>query len=201
MKLVGLYDSPYVRRVAISLHVLGFAYEHVALSVFRNIEALKLYNPLIRVPTLVLADGQTLADSSFILDYLDERVPERRLIPAGGAERLAALQTLSIALVVADKAVARLVELTLRPKELHHAPLIERFTGQLVSALTLLETRLPFAVSRGGPLDQVAITSAVAYRYVVHSAPDLVLQGRYARLAAHSAQCEQLPAFQAVPLG
>ena len=60
MKLIGLYDSPFVRRVAISLHVQGYTYQHVPLSVFRNIEAFRLYNPLLKAPTLVLSDGMVL---------------------------------------------------------------------------------------------------------------------------------------------
>jgi glutathione S-transferase len=197
MKLIGLYDSAYVRRVAISMRVMGFSYEHVALSVFRNVDAFKLYNPLVKAPTLVLSDGQTLTESTFILDYLDERAPERRLMPAAGPERLKALQTLSIALVAIEKAVTLVYETQLRPKELQHAPLLERYNGQLEAALDLLEARLPFAVTKGGALDQVAITSAVAYRFIEHYWPDLLLHGRHRALAALSAQCEQLPSFQA----
>lgn len=197
MKLVGMYDSPYVRRVAVSLHVQGFDYEHVALSVYRNIDAFRLYNPLTKAPVLVLSDGAILADSSCILDYLDQRVPERRLVPADGAARVAALQTITIALVAAEKAVALVYETTMRPKEVQHAPAIERATGQLATALDLLEAKLPFAVTHGGALDQVAITAAVAYRYVAHTQPALILHGRHPQLAALSAQCEQLPPFQA----
>jgi len=195
MKLIGQYDSPFVRRVAISLKILGFEFEHVPLSVFRNADSFKLYNPLLKAPTLVLSDGQTLSDSSFILDYLDQRVPERRLVPAAGPERLAALQTLSVALVASEKAVMLVYETKMRPANLHHLPTIERVRGQVVTALGMLDDRLPFAVTTGGHLDQVAITSAVAYRYVCHVAPELTGHGRHSRLASLSATCEQLPSF------
>jgi glutathione S-transferase len=50
MILVGQYDSPYVRRVAISLRVQGFAYEHDTRSVFGDFDALRRINPLGRIP-------------------------------------------------------------------------------------------------------------------------------------------------------
>ncbi len=197
MKLIGVYDSPFLRRVAISMHVLGFAYEHVPLSVFRQMESFKVYNPLVRTPTLVLSDGQILTDSNFILDYLDERVPERRLMPAAGPERLVAMQLLSVALVACEKAVALNYETILRPPEKHFEGMIERNRDQVIKALEMLEAKLPFAVSHGGHLDQVAITTAVAVRFISHYQPALMLHGKHPGLAALSAQCEQLPAFLA----
>ncbi len=63
MILVGQYDSPFVRRVAIALDLLGFAFEHRPWSVFGDAEKVAAYNPMKRVPTLVLDDGETLLDS------------------------------------------------------------------------------------------------------------------------------------------
>jgi glutathione S-transferase len=199
MKLIGLYDSPFVRRVAISLKVQGFAYEHVPLSVFRNYEDFKAYNPLVKAPTLMLSDGQVITESDYILDYLDERVPERRLVPASGPARMAALQTIATAIVAAEKSVALVYETQLRPKQLHHQPLIDRFTGQLNAAIDLLESKFPGGAMTSAHLDQAAITSAVAYRFISHHQPDCLLHGKHPRLAALSSQCEQLPAFLAVP--
>ncbi|MEG1053395.1 MAG: glutathione S-transferase N-terminal domain-containing protein, partial [Janthinobacterium sp.] len=70
MKLIGMLDSPYVRRVAICLQLQGIRYEHLSLSVFRHIDAVREINPVIKVPTLVLDDGQVLMDSTLILQYL-----------------------------------------------------------------------------------------------------------------------------------
>ena len=88
MILVGQYDSPYVRRVAVSLRVLGFAYEHDTRSVFADFDAMREVNPLGRIPSLVLDDGEVLIDSAAILDWLDQTVgPERALLPATGPAR------------------------------------------------------------------------------------------------------------------
>ena len=54
MILIGQYDSPYVRRVAVSLRILGFAHEHDTRSVFADFDAMRRINPLGRIPSLVL---------------------------------------------------------------------------------------------------------------------------------------------------
>ena len=57
MKLIGLYRSPYVRRVAVSLNLLGMAFESEAVTPFDNPEMVSPHNPLVRIPTLLLDDG------------------------------------------------------------------------------------------------------------------------------------------------
>ena len=85
MILVGQYDSPYVRRVAVSLRVLGFEYAHDTRSMFADFDAMRQVNPLGRIPSLVLDDGEVLIDSAAILDWLDQSVgPERALVPPAG---------------------------------------------------------------------------------------------------------------------
>src|SRR5271163_793576 len=104
MILVGQYDSPFVRRVAVSLRVLGFTYEHDTRSVFADFDAMRRVNPLGRIPSLVLADGETLIDSAAILDWLDQSVgPERALIPPAGPARRHALHRIALATGVIDK--------------------------------------------------------------------------------------------------
>src|SRR6187397_2062128 len=75
MILIGQYDSPFVRRVGIALTLYGLPFEHRPWSVFGDAEKVRQYNPLVRVPTLVLDDGLALVESGVILDYLDSRVP------------------------------------------------------------------------------------------------------------------------------
>ncbi len=86
MLLIGMYDSPFVRRVAISLKLCGIAFEHGDWSVGADFERIRQYNPLVRVPTLVLDDGEVLLESQALLDYLDELVgPQRALLPRAGS--------------------------------------------------------------------------------------------------------------------
>lgn len=72
MFLIGQYDSPFVRRTAIALRLYGLPFEHKPWSTFGDAEQVAAYNPVQRVPTLVLDDGEALIESSAILDYLDE---------------------------------------------------------------------------------------------------------------------------------
>jgi glutathione S-transferase len=104
MILVGQYDSPYTRRVAVSLGLLGFDFEHDGRSVFADFESMRTTNPLGRVPSLILRDGTTLIDSMAILDWLDQQVgPERGLMPASGPARQDALQRIALATGTIDK--------------------------------------------------------------------------------------------------
>src|SRR5260221_11615035 len=108
MILVGQYDSPFVRRVAVSLRVLGFAYEHDTRSVFGDFDSMRRTNPVGRIPSLVLDDGEVLIDSGAILDWLDEAVaPRSALLPPHGPERRPAFQLMALAARALDHADAR----------------------------------------------------------------------------------------------
>ncbi|WP_204273919.1 glutathione S-transferase family protein, partial [Stenotrophomonas maltophilia] len=77
------------------------------------------YNPLRRVPTLVLDDGETLIESAAILDYLDERAgAEKAMLAANGELRRKALKVIALATGLADKAVSLLYERVLRKEVL-----------------------------------------------------------------------------------
>ena len=90
MLLIGQYDSIFVRRVAIAMRLYGIAFEHKTWSTFGDAEKIAPYNPLMRVPTLVLDNGEALIESSIILDYLDERVGEGQAMIAAPRRREAA---------------------------------------------------------------------------------------------------------------
>src|ERR1700761_3430983 len=98
MFLIGQYDSPFVRRVAIALRLYGLAFEHRPWSTFGDAEKIAPYNPLRRVPVLVLDSGEALIESNAILDHLDERAgDDAALIPAAGQARRTALRTCGLA--------------------------------------------------------------------------------------------------------
>lgn len=201
MKLIGLYDSPYVRRVAVSLCLYGIEFEHVALSVFRHQDEMRKSNPLLKVPMLVLDDGEKLLDSSFILDYLDSEVPlEKRLTPASGAARLQVQQQCATALVAVEKAVQVVYETTLRPKEFSYMPWVERCTTQMHTAFAMMEALPPSDAMTGAPLTQADVTRAIVYRFANYALPLEFRPGRYPQLERLSAYCEALPAFVQTPL-
>ncbi len=180
MILVGEYDSPYVRRVAVSLRVLEFEYEHDTRSVFAEFDAMRAINPLGRIPSLVLDDGEVLIDSAAILDWLDQTV---------GPERLIALAT-----GATDKVGAAAYERLIRPAALRWPEWILRCRTQGAGAIAALAAE-PW--SPGRTLDQAEITTACMLRYVTMADPELLPPGRHPTLEALSARCEALPEFQA----
>lgn len=203
MKLIGMLDSPYVRRVAVSLHQLDIPFEHLPLSVFRNFDEIAAINPVVKVPTLVCESGTVLTDSSLILQYVEATLSARSLLPGDPTALAASLHTVGLALGACEKAVALLYERSHRPDDKQHAAWIERLTTQLGGALRALER----AVAETPPpiderrLGQDGITSAVTWRFVATVAGDAVDTTRYASLATLSRQAEQLAAFRAAPYG
>jgi glutathione S-transferase len=201
MKLIGLFDSPYVRRVAVSMRVLGFSFEHVALSVFRNQEEMRKINPLVKVPMLVLDSGERLIDSTFILDYLDgHAAPEKRLMPSAGYARMQMQQHCAVALVATEKTVQVYYETQLRPSEFSYQPWVERCTIQMHDAFAMLDALPQTGVLAGDTLNQADITAAVAFRFARHVLPAHFATDRYPHLERLSARCEALPAFIDTPL-
>jgi glutathione S-transferase len=195
MILVGQYDSPYVRRVAVSLRVLGFTYEHDTRSVFADFDAMRRINPLGRIPSLVLSGGETLIDSAAILDWLDETVgPERALNPKSGEPRRAALRRIALATGAIDKIGAATYGRLIRPAAYRWPEWIERCRTQGEGALAALAAEPWPADAR---LDQAQITTACMIRYVRMADPEALPTGRYPALDSLSSRCEARPEFQA----
>lgn len=198
MKLIGMLDSPYVRRVAISLKLMDLPFEHLPLSVFRNYQEFSRYNPLVKAPTLVLDDGETLMDSSFILDYLDELAgPDKALLPPYGPARRRSLVHIAHALAACEKTAQIVYEKRHRPIEKIHQPWIDRCTQQLNAAYGELEQAISQAHPwiLGEPMTQADITVAAAWRFTQFIEPDTVDPRRYPHLTAFSERCEALPVF------
>jgi glutathione S-transferase len=195
MILVGQYDSPFVRRVAISLRLLGFAYEHDTRSIFGDFEALQRINPAGRIPALILSDGETLIDSAAILDWLDETVgPERALIPARGPERRRALYLIALAAGAIEKLGATVYERLIRPSQYRWPDWIARCEAQGQGAIeALAQEEWPDR----GVLGQAEITTACLIRHVRLASPGLLPQGRHPSLDALSDRCEAMPEFKA----
>jgi len=198
MQLVGQYDSPYVRRVAISLTLLGLPFERNTISVFADADEMRRINPLGRIPSLILDDGEVLLDSAAILDHIDETVgSELALMPARGAERRRALRIVALATGAIDKAGAIVYERTLRPADKIYPAWIERCGGQLAGALDALEALARSPWLMGGRLMQPDITVAVMLGYLRLRVADALPAGRYPGLERLCDTCEDLPAFLA----
>lgn len=200
MQLIGMLDSPYVRRTAISLHMLGLPFKHRSLSVFGTYEQFREVNPVVKAPTLVCDDGTVLMDSTLILDYAETLAQPRSLMPIGTSERLAALRILGLALAACEKTVQIVYERGLRPKEKQHEPWVERAAQQLRTAYRELES--DFAGRRCGTeerLDAAQIASAVAWRFTHEKLPGIVTRADHPYLQTLSSWAERQPPFLAWP--
>ncbi|MGY3530555.1 glutathione S-transferase family protein [Bradyrhizobium sp. USDA 4452] len=199
MFLIGQYDSPFVRRTAIALRLYGLPFEHRPWSTFGDAEKVAAYNPLRRVPTLVLDDGEALIESSAILDYLDELVgPERAMIERSGPERRRHLRITALATGLADKAVSLVYERVLRKEQLKLW--VERCEAQIAGVLAVLEREraaVPSPYWLGDRIGHADIAVACALRFTGQAHPHL-FDARYPALKAHAARCEALPAFQEI---
>jgi glutathione S-transferase len=196
MQLVGHYDSPFVRRVGVSLTVLGIPFERQLLSVFSNAETMRAFNPLVRVPAVVLDDGECLIDSAAILDHLDETVgSQRALLPAGGKARREALRKMVLATGVSDKAVAITYERR-KPAAKIDETWIARCRGQQEGALAELDRRFAAAKPDETRLMQPEITVATMLGYLRLRQPETLPAGRYPALEALSTWAEAHPAFK-----
>jgi glutathione S-transferase len=200
MILIGQYDSPFVRRVGIALTLYGLPFEHRPWSVFSDAEKIQVYNPLIRVPTLVLDDGEALTESHCILDYLDSLAPAgQAMVPAAEPARHTAMRIAALACGMADKAVSLFYEMRLHQDA--SDIWVERCRSQISAALAVLEAD---RVGRAGEywfgdrLSHADIAVAVALRHLAESHPGLVSMADFPALRAHAERLEALPVFQAI---
>ncbi|HFP9426766.1 TPA: glutathione S-transferase family protein [Raoultella ornithinolytica] len=199
MKLIGMLDSPYVRRVAVSLALYGVEFEHLPLSVFSAVEPFAKFNPVVKAPTLILDNAVRLMDSTLILHYFESQADlQRKLLPAAGPALAEDLQTLGWILAASEKAVQQVYEHRLRPPEKQYQPWIERITWQLLSACrewnAALERR-----ALNTPLDQVSVTSAVVWTFIQAMIPDVVKADDFHSIRAHSEIAEAHPALKQFP--
>jgi glutathione S-transferase len=203
MQLIGMLDSPYVRRCAVSMALLGIPFEHRSVSVFRHMDTFRAINPLIKAPTLVCDDGTVLHDSNLILQYAESLAAPKTLWPKDAATLTTALRITANALVAMEKTVQCMYELHQRPAEKQHQPWLDRVTEQLLTAYDLIEADV--AKSRNGylvgtALTQADVTVAVAWGFSQFIQADRVPASRYTAISAFAARLELLPEFIAYPV-
>lgn len=195
MILIGRMASPFVRRVAILMDLLGLDFEHRPISAVNEQEKLREFNPAGRVPALVTERG-TLVDSTAIaLTLLDRHDPEGRYWPKGGAELAQALQRLFLANAAAEKCVSAYYERTRRPKDKVHEPWAALCEDQSRGALDALERQVEgdFTIGDRATFSDVALVTSLTFVGSVSSG--IFEASRHARLEALRSRCESLPAF------
>jgi len=206
MLLIGQFDSPFVRRVGVAMNLYGTAYEHRAHAVFRDAELIAPFNPLRRVPTLVLDDGTVLSETFVCLDVLDEifldahpSQADRLLLSRKGPSRREGLRLSALAAGSCDKAVSLIYERLLRD-----APTdawVDRCRLQVRETMQALEGAASERIASyllGERISHadIAVTCAVSFIDEVH--PGLLGDAACPSLRELAARCESRPEFSSV---
>ncbi|MCM5559287.1 glutathione S-transferase [Pleomorphomonas sp. JP5] len=201
MRLIGMLDSPYVRRTALTLAALDIPFVHEPLSVFRHYDAFAAINPVVKAPTAVTDDGVVLLDSTLIIDYaLKALAGGRSLGPIDPRLAVFDVRLTGLGLAACEKAVQIVYERQLRPAEKLHQPWMDRVTGQLRAALSAIEADIDGAGwLLGPPPSEAGVTLVVAGTFISALIPDVVSLADYPRLAALTAAAERTELFRAWP--
>lgn len=198
MLLIGMLDSPYVRRAAITGTLMGLNFEHRSVSVFRHMEAFRAINPLIKAPSLVCDDGAVLTESLLIIQHFED-IAGRSLRPSDPTARVRDLSLTGIGIVAADKAVSVEYE-DKRPTEKRYQPWTDRIRAQLDQAFMMLDRAAEAGHLRADQLTPATIAAVIAYGFAAFVTPHVLPDKAYPALKALSADCEAMPAFRQWPI-
>jgi glutathione S-transferase len=141
MKLLYTINSPYARKVRIVA-----AEKHIEIELVEVVLAspdcpVKLYNPLGKVPVLILADGDSLYDSRVIVEYLDNRTPLAHLIPQDMGAKIKVRRWEALADGVCDAAVATMLEQR-KSEQAQDVAFIAKQMSKVMSGLQVLNDDL-----------------------------------------------------------
>jgi len=198
MILVGGFGSPFTRRVAITMRLLGLEYEHRPLrsNIPEQRAELQKINPLVRVPALVTDDAGTLVDSATILDYLDHKVgPEKAMTPLSGPERIRIMALMGLAVGAVEKSIAEYYERGKRPEEKYHQPWMDQLLEQSKDGFAALETEAQEPWMTGDNICQADISTVAFWDFAKHNRPDDAPALDCPKLAALSARANAMPEF------
>lgn len=200
MILVGQYDSPVTRRVAVALHHYGMPFTRDTRSIFGEAQAVAKISPLTRIPALVLDDGEVLIDSAAILDYLDEEAGDAALIPGSGSERRLVLQMTALAQGTLEKVAAVVYERHFHSPEHRSNVWVDRCLGQARAGLDELTRRLATPYACGPILTHADVMITTLIWYMQDRMGEVLSRTAHAALIALAEHCESLPAFRAAAL-
>ena len=179
MKLYGGFGSPFTRRVGTTLLLYKLEHEHLVLraNVPEELEQLKKFNPLARVPALETDDGMALVDSVTIIDYLDRLVgPDRALTPSTGAARTKMLSLIGIAAGAAEKSVSCYYEEGInakRPADKVYRPWVDKMYEQTKDGLEAIESVVKGPWLMGDEITQADVSLVCFWDFIVKHRPEI----------------------------
>ena len=196
MKLFGSPGSPYARKVRIVLAEKNIPHEYVVARGSAPGSPVPQFNPLGKVPTLVLDDGRGLYDSPVIVEYLDALGSGPRLIPEAPSERIEVLRWQALGDGIAEATVNINHDLR-EPKEKQHAPeWFQRQRDKIDRGLAVIEQGLGSAqFCFGGRYTLADIAAGYALGYLDFALPDVEWRKAHPALAKLAERLYARPSF------
>lgn len=167
MQLLFAPTSPFVRKVMVCAHLTGQAGEiqflGSAAHPVRRDPRIAAHNPLAKVPTLILEDGQALYDSRVICEYLASRAGAESIFPASGTDRWTALSRQALGDGLLDAALLARYELTARPPEFQWPTWREALLTKVTACLASIETIASDLACDKPTIGEITIGCALGY--------------------------------------
>ena len=198
MRLLYAPTSPFVRKVMVCAHLSGQA-ERIewldsAAHPVRRDNRIAAHNPLAKVPTLVLDDGESLYDSRVICEYIDS-LGSAGIFPPAGPARWKALTRQSMGDGLLDAALLARYELTARPTEMQWPVWRQALLTKVMACLGAIEAIAPELATAGPTIGEVAIGCGLGY--LDFRFPELDWRASHPAATRWYAGFAQLPAMQA----
>ena len=197
MKLIGSTSSPYTRKCRVVLSEKRIDYDFVIDPPSDPATRVPEFNPLGKVPVLVLDDDSTVFDSRVIVEYLDTISPVSRLLHEQGRQRLAVRRWEALADGILDAAVSSMQELR-RPEGERSAEWLERQRGKIDCALAFCAADLAdrsWCHDDGFGLADIALGCALGY--LDFRFPEIAWRGHWPGLLRHFEKRARRPSFEA----
>ncbi len=203
MKLIGSFGSPFVRKARIVLAEKKIDFKLVLENVWSAETAIHDFNPLGKVPCLVMEDGEAVFDSRVICEYVDTLSPVGKLIPPSGRERVEVHCWQALADGILDAAVAIRTELTQRTAEQRSTEWIARQQRKIDEGLKAMAKGLDTKTWCAGNRYSLAdIAVGCALGYLDFRMPELNWREPYPNLDKHFVKLMQRASFaDTVPQG
>ena len=195
MKLIGSLTSPYVRKVRVVLAEKKIECEFLIDSPWSPDSGVPNYNPLGKVPVLVLDDSTTLFDSAVIVEYIDSVAPNNKLMPESNRERAEVKRWCAVADGICDSAALIFLERK-RPAAQQSAEWIERQNEKIARSLDYMTTELgegTYCMGNHYTLADVGVGCALAY--LAFRFPEINWRETHPNLARLYDKLMQRPSF------
>lgn len=193
-RLISATPSPYARKVRIALIEKGIPFELQTEVPWHGSTATPAYNPLEKLPVLVLPDGTGIYESRFILEWLEHRHPSPRLLPDDPQDVLRARQIEVISDGICDAVVLLFFE---RMRDAPSEEWMARQRRKVEGGVRALAERATDGFLVGGRFGLADIAAGTVLRYLSVRFAEFDWAAMYPALAAMSARLEARPSFAA----